>query len=287
MKTSELYESVAANIIADLEKGVATWCKPWKTNGGGIMPRNHASKRNYSGINIVILWDSQQKNGYPTSDWLTYKQAREIGGQVRGGEKSTRVVYTNTMLVGEGDEERKVGYLKSFNVFNVAQIDGLTTATSEVDNRELTPELRDSQALTFIKATKADIRHGGDRAFYRSADDFIMLPNVEAFESFEHYLATCYHEMAHWTGHEKRLDRKLANRFGSKEYAAEELIAEFGAAFLCAHLGVQGQLRHAEYLNSWVSLLKDDPRAILTACSQASRAAEHLRSYSEHVAEAA
>lgn len=284
MKIADLYESVTASIIKDLESGVATWIKPWKTSGGGIMPRNYTSKRYYSGINVVILWDSQNRNGYPTSDWLTYKQARAIDAQVRGGEKSTRVVYTNKMIIGEGDEEKRIGYLKQFYVFNVAQIDGLPEAEKKP---ELTPQQRDDQATRFIEALKADIRHGGDRAFYRSKDDFVMLPEVPAFESYEHYLATALHELCHWSGHEKRLKRDLANRFGTKPYAAEELIAEFGAAFLCAHLGVQGQLRHAEYIQNWLELLKEDDRAIFTAASQASKAADYLRSFSEAVPEAA
>lgn len=286
MKPAELYASITAGIIKDLEAGVAPWVKPWQTKSGGIMPRNYATKRYYSGINVVILWDSQMKHGYPTSEWLTYKQARAIGAQVRGGEKSTRVLYTNKLLVGEGEEEKLVGYMKMFYVFNVAQIDELTHVNL-IPQPEITPKERDSRAATFIRATNADIRHGGDHAFYRIKDDFVQLPELSAFESYGHYVATVLHELCHWTGHEKRLARDFKHRFGTKEYAAEELVAELGAAFLCAHLGVQGQLRHAEYIKSWLELLKEDDRAVVTAASKASVAADYLRRFSEAMEEAA
>lgn len=280
----ERYASITASIIKDLEAGVAPWTKPWKSNGG-IMPRNYATKRYYSGVNVLILWDGQIKNAYPTAEWLTYKQAQQIGAQVRGGEKSTHIFYVNKLVVGEGDEQKSIGYMKSFSVFNAAQIDGLTYVNPET--QPLTPEQRDDQATKFIQATKADIRHGGDRAFYRIKDDFIQLPDAVQFESYEHYLATALHEGIHWTGAKHRLDRDLNNRFGTKAYAAEELVAELGAAFLCAHLGVQGQLRHAEYIANWLELLKEDDKAVFTAASKASQAADFLRTFSEQTQEAA
>lgn len=287
MHIKALYESVTRTIIQQLEAGTVPWTRPWTLKGGGIMPRNFASKRQYQGVNVVILWDAQIKNDWPTSDWLTYKQAQAIGAQVKGGEKSTRVVYTNKLTVGEGDEERRIGYLKVFSVFNIAQVDGLSQeAALNWDNAVSRPNPEDA-AAAFITATKADIRHGGDRAFYRPADDYIRLPDTVQFESYEHYLATGLHELVHWSGAKKRLDRDLNNRFGTKAYAAEELVAELGAAFLCAHLGVQGRLRHAEYIANWLELLKDDEKAIFTAASKASQAADYLRTFSEPKEEAA
>jgi len=284
MQMSDLYERVTATIIADLEKGVASWTRPWTVKGGSIMPRNYATKRQYNGINICILWDAQIRHDWPSSLWLTYKQAQDIGAQVKGGEKSTRVVFTSKLTVGEGEEEKRIGYLKSFSVFNIAQMEGIETpAAAPV----LPQKERDDQATRFITSTGADIRHGGDRAYYRPADDYIRLPDTTAFESYEHYLATALHETVHWSGHEKRLKRDLKNRFGTKAYAAEELVAELGAAFLCAHLGVEGQLRHAEYLANWLELLKEDNRAIFTAASKASQAADYLRRFSERMEEAA
>ncbi len=284
MSIKDLYESVTATIIKQLEEGITPWVRPWTVKGGGFMPRNFASKRAYSGVNVIILWDAQIRGDFQSSEWLTYKQAREIGAQVRGGEKATRVVFTNSMLVGEGDDEKKIGYLKSFYVFNTGQIDGLLIETHKP---QMAQHSRDDAATAFIAATKADIQHGGDRAFYRMADDFIRLPDTAAFESYEHYLATGLHELTHWSGAKHRLNRDLNNRFGTKAYAAEELVAELGAAFLCAHLEVKGRLRHAEYVANWLELLKEDPRAVFTAASKASQAADFLRSFSQPKEQAA
>ncbi len=277
----ELYQSITAAIIKDLEAGVAPWVKPWKCSGGDIMPRNYATRRAYSGINVIILWDQQIKRGYPTSQWMTYKQAREANAQVRGGEKATTVVYTNTMLVGEGEDEKRVGYLKRFFVFNVAQMDGIETASVAA----YTPQ--QGQVDRFLEATHANIRHGGDRAFYSPSHDFIQLPPRQQFDGEEHYWATALHEAVHWSGHKTRLDRDLKPRFDQRAYAAEELVAELGAAFLCAHLHVEGRLRHADYIGHWLELLKDDPRAVFTAAAKASEAADYLRSFSEPKEEAA
>src|ERR1700719_2939038 len=286
MKIQQLYADVTANIIRDLEAGTAPWVKPWKNgNTGGILPKNAATKRSYNGVNIPILWHAQICRGYPTASWMTYKQAAELGAQVRGGEKSTHVVFTKQLNVKdkETDEEKKIGMLKAYSVFNVAQIDGVPAST--VGLVEETPDQTRDKADTFIAATKADIRIGGDRACYIPALDFIALPPQSAFKSREHFLATSLHECGHWSGHKSRLDRDLRSRFNEKAYAAEELIAELTAAFLCAHLGITGELRHAEYIASWISLLKDDDRAIFTAASKASKAATFLRAFSAELQE--
>jgi antirestriction protein ArdC len=286
MHISALYESVTNNIIADLERGVAPWAQPWRNgNTGGILPMNAATNRSYNGINIPILWHAQLSRGYPTASWMTYKQAADLGGQVRGGENSTHVVFTKQLNVRdrETDEEKKIGMLKAYSVFNVAQIDGVPT--SSIGQIEETPDRKRDKVDTFIAATKADIRIGGDRACYIPALDFIILPPESAFKSREHFLATGLHECGHWSGHKSRFDRDLRSRFNEKAYAAEELIAELTAAFLCAHLGITGELRHADYIASWISLLKDDDRAIFTAASKASQAANFLRAFSGEVQE--
>jgi antirestriction protein ArdC len=286
MHISALYESVTNSIIADLEKGVASWVKPWKNgNSGGILPMNAATKRSYNGINIPILWHAQLSRGYPTASWMTYKQALELGAQVRGAERSTHVVFTKQLNVKdtETDAETKIGMLKAYSVFNVAQIDGVPAST--IGQVEGTPDQKQDRAATFIAATKADIRIGGDRACYIPVLDFITLPPETAFKSREHFLATSLHECGHWTGAKSRLDRDLKSRFNEKAYAAEELIAELNAAFLCAHLGIRGELRHAEYISNWLALLKEDDRAIFTAASKASQAANFLRTFSGEVQE--
>ena len=198
MHISVLYESVTNTIIADLDRGVAPWVKPWRNgNTAGILPMNAATKRSYNGINIPILWHAQFINGYRTASWMTYRQALELGAQVRGGEKSTHVVFTKQLNVKdkETDEEKKIGMLKAYSVFNVAQIDRLPS--SSTGQAEKTPDQKQDNVDTFIAATKADIRIGGDRACYVPALDFICLPPGSAFKSREQFLATSLHECGH------------------------------------------------------------------------------------------
>ena len=244
---------------------------------------NAATKCSYNGINIPILWHAQLSRGYPTASWMTYKQANEIGGQVRGGEKSTHIIFTKKLTIKdrESEEEKQIGLLKAYSVFNLAQIDGLFQETAV----EVSQEQRQDAVTAFVAATKADIRIGGDRACYVPALDFITVPPESDFITREHFLATNLHELGHWTGAKSRLDRDLKSRFNEKSYAAEELVAELTAAFLCAHLNIKGELRHAEYINNWIQLLKEDDRAIFTASSKASQAANFLRALSGELPE--
>jgi antirestriction protein ArdC len=273
MQASDLYEKVTNQMIAELEKGAVPWVKPWKGGNGGIMPINAATRRYYSGINILILWATREERAYPTTEWMTFKQAQEKGGCVRTGEKGTAVVFAKPHTFNEGqDDERKMFMHKIFWVFNLAQIDGLS-------KEEVVEIVMPEDAVsTFIEATGADIRIGGDMAGYIPSKDYITLPPPSVFKTMESYYATCFHELGHWSGAEKRLDRNLTTRFGTEAYAAEELVAELTSAFLCAELGVQGELRHAGYLANWLTLLRSDPKAIFTASSKASQAAHYLRS---------
>ena len=280
MKTADLYESVTRGIVTQLEQGVAPWTKPWK-NGKttGIMPTNAATGRPYNGINIPILWAAADALGYPVSGWMTFKQAQALGATVRQGEKGHHVVFTKKLRFKEpeSEEERQIAMLRCYVVFNVAQIDGLKDEVAE----ELPPEQRQENVEAFIAATNADIRLGGNRACYVPALDFVSVPLKSQFNSLENFFATTLHEVSHWSGHKTRLDRDLAGRFGNHAYAAEELIAELSAAFLCAHLGIVGELRHAEYIGNWITLLKEDNRAVFTAASKASQASDFLRRFSE------
>lgn len=280
MKVHELYQTVTDRIIGQLEVGVAPWVRPWKDGANtGIMPHNGATHRAYSGINVVLLWHEREVKGYRTPNWMTYRQAQELGAQVRGGEKSTTVVFTKKLHFTdtETEEEKTVPMLRTYAVFNEDQIDGLPAKKPEI----LPPEQRIELVEAFIAAAKAEIRMGGNRACYVPSKDFIALPEKHQFESLEHFYATSLHEHVHWSGARGRLERDLKSRFHEKEYAAEELVAELGAAFLCAHLGIKGELRHAEYIGNWLALLKEDNRAIFTASSKASQAADYLRSLSE------
>lgn len=290
MHVHKLYEEVTASIIRDLEGGVAPWTKPWKNGNaplaGDIMPVNAATNRHYSGINIPILWHAREVRGFKSNRWMTYRQALPLDAHVKKGETGTTVVFTKKHVFRdrETEEEKRIGFLRTFTVFNVEQIEGLVIETHKTPEAQQSPE---TAADLFIAATKADIRIGGDRAMYVPSLDFVALPPVEAFTGREHYHATALHELSHWTGAKKRLDRDLSGRFGTQSYAAEELVAELSAAFLCAHLGIEGKLRHAEYIANWLELLKKDSRAIFTAASRASAAADYLRSFSETVQEEA
>lgn len=231
-------------------------------------------------------WAERELKGYKTPNWMTYQQALTLGAQVRKGEKATTVVFTKQLNVKdkETEEEKKVGMLRTYAVFNEDQIDGLPT----IELTQVNPELPLNETVErFIAATHADIRLGGNKACYIPSQDFIALPHKHQFRGLEHFYATALHELSHFTGHETRLNRDLKNRFGTKAYAAEELVAELSAAFLCAHLGITGELRHAEYIANWITLLKEDQRAIFTAASLASKASDYLRQFSEPVAQAA
>jgi antirestriction protein ArdC len=287
VKIIDLYQNVTAGIIKNLEAGTVPWTRPWKNSRvtkGSMMPHNFATGRPYSGINVPILWGTAADHGYDEHSWLTYQQATAAGGQVRKGEKACTVVFTKKLAFKEDDETtRKVSMLRQFFVFNVAQIDGL----KEPEINPEPPEAREAKTEAFVQKTGAIIKHGGNKACYIPSLDFVALPDFNQFKSPQHYYATALHELGHWSGAKSRLDRELQGRFGTRKYAAEELVAELTAAFLCAHLGIVGELRHAEYIASWIELLKSDDRAIFTASSKASQAADFLRAFSETEQDAA
>jgi antirestriction protein ArdC len=273
-----IYETVTNQIIAELEAGAIPWTQPWKNQRrGGVMPLNAATGRPYSGVNIPILWHAASANGYPSHEWMTFKQAIEKKAGVKKGSKGTMVVFTKR-IPRDDDERAAISMLKTYHVFNVDQIEGLPENPIPISTAAPI-----EAAERFIAATKADIRIGGSKACYVPSHDFIAMPPKAAFEEASKFYATSLHELGHWTGSEKRLNRDLKNRFGTKAYAAEELIAELTSAFLCAHLDIKGELRHAGYIADWISLLREDRRAIFTAASKASQAADHLRSYSGDV----
>ena len=281
MQIQQLYTDVTNRIIAELEACVIPWTKPWKSNSrGGIMPQNFATGRAYHGINIPILWDSAARQGYPSHQWITFKQAQALNANVRKGERATSVVFTRKLNVKdkETEEDKLISMLKTFSVFNVAQIDGLKEP-------EALPEVSEVKRLTAVDALIAQvnptIHYGGDIACFVPSKDFINMPPFESFKTPEGFYATCLHELTHWSGGKPRLDRDLTGRFGTHSYAAEELVAELGAAFLCAHLSIEGDLRHAGYIKNWLELLRSDPRAIFTAASKASQAADYLIAFTQ------
>lgn len=280
-----LYDSVTNRIVAELEAGRVPWVQPWGLSGSAsaALPHNGLSGRAYSGINILILWGAVIEAGWPTQCWLTFRQALEAGGNVRKGERGTTVVYADRFIPkGEaervsrdGGEARAVAFLKSFTVFNVAQCEGLREGVGvdpmPLPERDIVPV-----AEAVIAASGIDFRIGGDKAFYVPAHDYVQVPPQPAFFDQVNYYRTALHELTHGTGHPSRLDRKLLNPFGSKDYAREELVAEMGSAFLCAALGIEPSVRHADYIGSWLDVLREDNRAIFRAASLASKAADWL-----------
>ena len=281
----DLYQHVTNRILEDLERGVRPWLKPWSASNvrGSILPRRHNGIP-YQGINVLLLWSEAMARGYTATTWMTYRQALELGAHVRKGETGTLVVFADRITRTEDGEngesvERSIPNLKSYTVFNVEQIDGLPPQYVAQAPAPASVEIRHAQAESFIAATRATIRFGGDRAYYAPAFDVIQLPPLPAFRDMESYYGTALHELTHWTGHPSRCARELnGHRFGSEAYAFEELIAELGSAFLCAELGITPEVRddHAAYLASWLTVLKQDKRAIFAAASQAQRAADYL-----------
>lgn len=282
-----LYDEVTTRIVAELEAGRFPWVQPWgpATTSLGL-PRNAVSRRPYSGINILVLWGAVIAHGFPGQSWLTFKQALGTGGCVRKGERGTTVFYADrftpeaekTRAARDGGEPGSVPFLKRFTVFNAAQCDGLperlTEAAPPLPEREAVPV-----AERLIAATGADFRIGGNRAFYDVSEDFVRVPPQPAFRDQVNYYRTALHELGHWTGHPSRLSRDLTGGFGSASYAREELVAELAAAFLCASLGIVPTVRHADYLGSWLAVLRADARAIFRAASAASKAADHLLAF--------
>ena len=278
----DLYSEVSARIVAELEGGAAPWIKPWSAAPGANTPCNAVTNRPYSGCNVVLLWMAQAA-GYRTPRYLTYKQALEMGSHVRRGERGMKVYFVKQLQVRDQDaadnvSARLIPMMREYTVFNVDQCEGLPDSVSTGrPMRVRNPDARDDLADQFLRATSADIREGHGEAYYVPSRDFISMPTFGAFKGADHFYGTVFHELTHWTGHMSRLDRDLKNRFGSRNYAGEELIAELGAAFLCAEFGFDGDLRHAGYIEHWIELLKADKRAFFTACSQGSKAADYLR----------
>ena len=286
---SDVYQRVTDTIVAAIERGAGDWSFPW--SGRSAVPTNAVTGHRYRGINVVSLWAASQEFGWP-GEWASYRQWQSRGAQVRRGERGSTVVFYKTIEKQTDDEEPERIYLaRASTVFNAVQVDGYEP--EPVAERPLFERIEHVER--FVANTDAVIRHDGNRAYYRPSADHIQMPLAESFvgtdtsTAREGYYGTLLHELTHWSGHAKRCDRDLRNRFGSEAYAAEELIAELGSAFLCAELGItpQPRLDHAQYIQSWLRVLKGDKRAIFTASSKASQAADYLASLQGAVAEAA
>lgn len=279
------YDGVVARILNELESGAVPWVKPWSATPGHNIPRNAATGNAYSGGNVILLWIAQASAGFASPCWLTFKQALDLGGNVRKGEKSIATIVKVLNLQAKPKDGQEEGdtftTIKPYAVFNVAQCEGLPERiTNPEPVKPRHDDERDATIDEFIAATGADFRAdvGGDRAYFSPSQDFIAMPAFAAFKSAANYYATAFHELGHWTGHKSRLDREFGKRFGDRAYAAEELVAELTAAFLCAEFSIDGELRHAGYIANWIELLKSDARAFFTAASAAQKAADFMRS---------
>ena len=277
----DVYARVTAQIINAIEQGVGTWRMPWHTSGRyAFSPINVASKKPYRGINTVCLWAAAQAKGYERGEWATYQQWQDKGAQVRKGEKATLVVFwkfandSTETQEGETSHSSRLLFTRGYSVFNASQVDGYTPKA----DADITMPERIAHAEAFFEAIRADVRHGGNQAFYAPTTDHIQMPPFGAFPENIPYYSTLAHEHTHWTAPSARCDRQLGKRFGDNAYAAEELIAELGAAFTCAHLGLSTEPRedHAQYLASWLRVLKADSKAIFTAASKAQQATDWM-----------
>lgn len=277
----DLYSRITEQIVVQLEAGVHPWIRPWTGGGAAGRPLRHDGTP-YTGINVLLLWSEAALRGYAAASWMTFRQALALGGCVRRGERGTTVVYANQLVRTEADEageetERRIPFLKAYTVFNVEQIDGLPERYRPRPPEPVNPGVRDLAAERFFAATGAEVRHGGACAFYAPSTDHIQLPPFESFLDPQAYYATLGHECVHWTGHSARLARDFSR--SNAAYAREELVAELGAAFLCADLGLELEPRedHAAYLGHWLEVLRQDRRFLFSAAAHAQRAVDWLK----------
>lgn len=291
----DVYTRVTETIIAELERGTRPWLKPWNaehTAGRITRPLRHNGQK-YSGINILTLWMSAELQGFVSPFWLTYQQAKELGGHVRKGEHGSPVVYASTFKKTEtneaGDEvEAEIPFLKEYTVFCADQCEGLPPHFTQLVQPPTEKLERIERAETFFANTRADIRTGGNLAYYAMIPDYVKMPPFETFRDAESHAATLAHELTHWTRHPSRLNREFGRKkFGDEGYAMEELVAELGSAFLCADLQITPEVRenHASYIESWLKVLKSDKRAVFSAASHASKAVDFLHGMQPQPAE--
>jgi antirestriction protein ArdC len=299
----DVHEAVTNTIIAAIEAGAGEWKMPWHRSGGALSrPVNIASSKAYRGVNILSLWVAAEARGYTSNVWGTYRQWQAAGAQVRKGEKGSLVVFYKELRFnpdGAGGDDagdnsndgltEKRLFARASTVFNAAQVDGYE-APSEPDIPAPVEFDPIAVADAFVAGTGARIRYGGDRAYYSPGSDHIQMPPAETFVGtetstpVEAFYSTELHELVHWSGAKHRLDRQFGKRFGDEAYAAEELVAELGAAFLCADLEVSLIPRpdHAAYVANWLKILKSDKKAIFTAASKAQQAVGYLEALQRH-----
>ncbi|WP_348683022.1 ArdC family protein [Acidovorax soli] len=284
-KGQDLYAQVTQQIIAALEAGTRPWTRPWTAiDGPAIAKPIRSTGEPYRGINVLLLWSAALERGFSSNRWFTFKQARAAGTHVRKGEQGAMVVYAGRFEPKDDaensaeDSSRRPGamYLHAYTVFNAEQLDSLAVdvgAPASASEQGLSDGVQ-----SYFERIGVTVVHSGDRACYVPGADMVKLSPPAVFKDADAYCATLAHELIHWTGHPTRLAREFGQRFGDSAYAFEELVAELGAAFVCADLGIATDARedHAAYLQSWLHVLRTDKRAIFTAATQAQQAADYL-----------
>ena len=282
------YETVTARIIESLSAGVIPWAKPWKGNStSNPFPRNFKTGAPYRGANVLILWSSPYTSPY----WLTFKQAKEMGGTVRKGEKGTQILFWKigkrdaqgqpAEAEATDDKARKIFFCRAYTVFNTEQCDGLKVPGAIANLPEVDEDERCESIISGWDARptlQLDNSHEG-RAYYRPNTDTVHMPIRNRFVDGPHYYATLFHELVHSTGHESRLAREHGACFGDDLYSKEELVAEVGSSFLCAIAGIANERTEQSataYIQSWIKVLKGDSRLIVTAASAAQKAADTI-----------
>ena len=276
---NSIYNEVTDKIIKELENGAIPWVKPWHSDSSADI--NIITKNEYNGINRFILSFSGHMSGYVTPYWASLKQWNEMGSPVKKDEKGTKICFFTPVVkesINSSGNVEKSAYpcIKTYYVFNADQVENFHYEKPAQDDKVFNPipALEDH-----IIKTNATIKHGGNSAYFTSQGDFIAMPNKTSFDDEAAYYATLLHELTHWSGAEKRLNRELGNKFGSPKYAFEELVAELGAAFLCQDFKIQGELRHSGYIESWLRCLKDNPNAIFKAAALAQKAADYIKQF--------
>lgn len=274
-----VYQIITDLVVAQLEKGVAVWQQPWVGKNGDIWPRNYATGRNYSGVNAFLL--NYAANGQAPY-FLTFKQGLALGGAVRRGEKGFPIIYFQPTMKADAEKEEKgqPGVLQYFTVFHYSQFDGIDFELPVVEMPEPLPVIEAAEALVGYYTDAPKVTYAQQRAYYSPSLDYVNMPKRDSFKTAEGFYATLFHELAHSTGHAKRLNREGIVQpalFGSERYAREELIAEMAASFLCGFAGIASQVdQTAAYLTSWLKALKNDPKLIISAASQAEKAVRYM-----------
>jgi len=277
MYKNEVMQGLTDRIIADLEKGVCPWEKPWFTRN---IPVNGKTGRTYKGSNVLLLAYEKEMKGFSSNLWATFKQVQQLGGWVKPSSHCTKVCFYEPIVVSDNEPKDKVELrmfflLRTYGVFNLDQTTGIEHLKEKYAPK--TTFSRNAEAEKILVESGASIEFADrDKACYSPIEDKIVLPCRELFKDASRFYGTAFHELTHWTGHEKRLNRQFKHRFGDEAYAFEELVAEIGGAFMSSQVGYQYSNQHASYLESWLKVLRNDKRAIFSAAAKAQSACDFI-----------